>query len=109
MPDLLETTENGITTLTLNRPERLNALSPAMTAGLSEALERLSTDSDVGAIVIAGAGRGWGGRGRCKDDGESRRRPEFRGPGRGPAPRASATAVVAPDAESGDRYDQRPS
>src|SRR5207249_9682421 len=59
MPDLLETTENGITTLTLNRPERLNALSPAMTAGLKEALERLSTDRKVGAIVIAGAGRGW--------------------------------------------------
>ena len=54
MTDLLESTENGITTLTLNRPERLNALSPTMTAGLSEALERLSTDSAVGAIVIAG-------------------------------------------------------
>jgi 2-(1,2-epoxy-1,2-dihydrophenyl)acetyl-CoA isomerase len=59
MTDLLETTENGITTLTLNRPERLNALSPAMTAGLKEALERLATDHRVGAIVIAGAGRGW--------------------------------------------------
>src|ERR1700686_3641369 len=59
MSDLLETTENGITTLTLNRPERLNALSPAMTAGLKEALERLSTARDCGAIVIAGAGRGW--------------------------------------------------
>src|ERR1700730_9187143 len=59
MADLLETTENGITTLTLNRPDRLNALSPAMTAGLKEALERLSTDRDCGAIVIAGGGRGW--------------------------------------------------
>src|SRR5438445_460890 len=59
MPDLLESTENGITTLTLNRPERLNALSPAMTAGIRETLERLSTDNSVGAIVIAGAGRGW--------------------------------------------------
>src|SRR5690348_2837172 len=59
MTDLLETIENGIATLTLNRPERLNALSPAMTAGLKEALERLATDHDVGAIVIAGAGRGW--------------------------------------------------
>src|SRR5260221_10463277 len=59
MTDLLESTENGVTTLTLNRPERLNALSPAMTAGLKEALERLATDHDVGAIVIAGAGRGW--------------------------------------------------
>src|SRR5436305_3557409 len=59
MTDLLESTENGITTLTLNRPERLNALSPAMTAGLKDALERLATDHSVGAIVIAGAGRGW--------------------------------------------------
>jgi 2-(1,2-epoxy-1,2-dihydrophenyl)acetyl-CoA isomerase len=59
MTDLLESTENGITTLTLNRPERLNALSPGMTAGLKEALERLATDHQVGAIVITGAGRGW--------------------------------------------------
>src|SRR5215218_11479436 len=59
MPDLLETSENGVTILTLNRPERLNALSPAMTIGLKEALERLATDHDCGAIVIAGAGRGW--------------------------------------------------
>ena len=59
MPDLLETADSGVTTLTLNRPERLNALSPAMTAGLSEALERLAIDRDCGAIVIAGAGRGW--------------------------------------------------
>jgi 2-(1,2-epoxy-1,2-dihydrophenyl)acetyl-CoA isomerase len=59
MADLLESTENGIATLTLNRPERLNALSPAMTSGLKDALERLATDHEVGAIVIAGAGRGW--------------------------------------------------
>src|SRR4051812_33322963 len=59
MPDLIESAENGIVTLTLNRPERLNALSPEMTAALKEALERLSTDRDCGAIVITGAGRGW--------------------------------------------------
>src|SRR5438093_5183541 len=59
MSDLLESTENGITTLTLNRPERVDALPRAVTAGLKEALERLSPDHSVGAIVIAGAGRGW--------------------------------------------------
>jgi 2-(1,2-epoxy-1,2-dihydrophenyl)acetyl-CoA isomerase len=59
MSDLIETSENGITTLTLNRPERLNALSAAMTEGLKEVLERLATDRDCGAIVITGAGRGW--------------------------------------------------
>src|SRR5580700_8045355 len=58
MADLIEATENGIATLTLNRPERLNALSPAMTAGLFEALERLASNHSVGAIVIAGAGGG---------------------------------------------------
>src|SRR5258708_13572620 len=66
MTDLIEHTENRITTLTLNRPERLNALSPAMTAGLAEALERLSTDSAVGAIVIPGARRGWWAGGDVK-------------------------------------------
>jgi 2-(1,2-epoxy-1,2-dihydrophenyl)acetyl-CoA isomerase len=59
MSDLIETSENGITALTLNRPERLNALSSAMTEGLKEALQRLATDRDCGAIVITGAGRGW--------------------------------------------------
>src|SRR5579885_924252 len=59
MPDLLESTERGITTLTLNRPERLNALSPEMTAGLKSALERVAGDHTVGVIVITGAGRGW--------------------------------------------------
>src|SRR5580700_2552536 len=59
MTDLLESTENGIATLTLNRPDRLNALSPDMVLGLRDALERLATDHDVGVIVITGAGRGW--------------------------------------------------
>ncbi len=59
MPDLLEEVESGVAWLTLNRPERLNALSPAMTGALSEALQRFATDHEVGAIVIAGAGRGW--------------------------------------------------
>src|SRR5437763_16261824 len=59
MADLLETSEDGIATLTLNRPERLNALSPEMTAGLKETLERYATDRSVGCVVITGAGRGW--------------------------------------------------
>ena len=59
MTDLMETTEAGIAWLTLNRPERLNALSPAMLTALGEALQRLSEDRDVGAVVITGAGRGF--------------------------------------------------
>src|SRR3954454_5523199 len=59
MPDLLETRENGVTTLTLTPPERLSSLWPARTSGPKETLERLATDREGGAIVIAGAGRGW--------------------------------------------------
>jgi 2-(1,2-epoxy-1,2-dihydrophenyl)acetyl-CoA isomerase len=59
MTDLLETTEDGIAWLTLNRPDRLNAFSPAMLSDLGEALQRLSADAAVGAVVISGAGRGF--------------------------------------------------
>jgi len=59
MTVLLETTEGGIAWLTLNRPERLNALSPAMLLALGEALQRLSGEAAVGAVIITGAGRGF--------------------------------------------------
>jgi 2-(1,2-epoxy-1,2-dihydrophenyl)acetyl-CoA isomerase len=59
MTDLLETRTDGIAWLTLNRPDRLNAFSPAMLAALAEALERLGGDAEVGAVVITGAGRGF--------------------------------------------------
>jgi 2-(1,2-epoxy-1,2-dihydrophenyl)acetyl-CoA isomerase len=59
MTDLLETIEDGVAWLTLNRPDRLNAFSPAMLTGLGEALQRLGEAPDVGAVVITGAGRGF--------------------------------------------------
>ena len=59
MTDLLERIEDGIAWLTLNRPDRLNAFSPAMLQALSEALQRLGGDGEVGAVVVTGAGRGF--------------------------------------------------
>ncbi len=59
MPDLLEETADGVAVLTLNRPERLNALSEEMLRLLCEALPRLAADPAVGAIVLTGAGRGF--------------------------------------------------
>src|SRR5215472_12510926 len=59
MPDLLEVVEDGITWLTLNRPDRLNALSPVMVSSLGEVIERLGADRSVGAIIVTGAGRGF--------------------------------------------------
>jgi 2-(1,2-epoxy-1,2-dihydrophenyl)acetyl-CoA isomerase len=54
---LIETLEDGVLTLTMNRPDRLNALNLEMNAGLHAALARAVTDSAVGAIVLRGAGR----------------------------------------------------
>jgi 2-(1,2-epoxy-1,2-dihydrophenyl)acetyl-CoA isomerase len=57
--DLIEHRENGVLTLTLNRPDRLNAFSPAMLDGLLAALQRAGSDPEVGAVVLTGAGRGF--------------------------------------------------
>lgn len=45
--------------LTLNRPERLNAWTPTMSAELVDAIEAADADRDVGALVVTGAGRGF--------------------------------------------------
>src|SRR5260370_42081423 len=42
--------------VTLNRPEKLNALSSALVNQLELALRELDADDDIGAIVITGAG-----------------------------------------------------
>ena len=57
--DLLEAVKDGVAVLTLNRPDRLNAMSGSMLAGLLEALPRLGEDAEVGAVVLTGAGRGF--------------------------------------------------
>jgi 2-(1,2-epoxy-1,2-dihydrophenyl)acetyl-CoA isomerase len=57
--DLLETREGDVVRLTLNRPDRLNALSDAMTHGLRDSLSRIAGDASVGAVLLTGAGRGF--------------------------------------------------
>lgn len=59
MPDLLQSIEDGVAVLTMNRPERLNALSAEMLDGLSDALQRCAADDAVGCIVLTGAGNGF--------------------------------------------------
>ncbi len=50
---------DGVLTLTLNRPERLNAISGPMLAALSAQLDRANTDPEVRVVVLTGAGRGF--------------------------------------------------
>ena len=57
MSDLLETIDDGVATLTLNRPDRMNAFSKEIMDGLLAGLPRLAGDPSVGVIVLTGAGR----------------------------------------------------
>jgi enoyl-CoA hydratase/carnithine racemase len=55
-PLLLETCEEGILRLTLNRPGQRNALSIALMSALGEALDRAAADRECRVVIIAGAG-----------------------------------------------------
>jgi 2-(1,2-epoxy-1,2-dihydrophenyl)acetyl-CoA isomerase len=57
--DLIAERHDGVLYLTLNRPDKLNATSDQMMAGLLEELSRAAHDSEVGAVVLTGAGRGF--------------------------------------------------
>jgi 2-(1,2-epoxy-1,2-dihydrophenyl)acetyl-CoA isomerase len=70
--DLLEQVKDGVAVLTMNRPDRLNAMSPAMLDAMIEALPRLAADPDVGVVVVTGAGRGFCSGGDVKAMAEGR-------------------------------------
>jgi len=57
-PLLIDVTD-GVLKLTLNRPHRLNALSPEMIGQAIAALERYGSDPEIGCIIVTGAERGF--------------------------------------------------
>ena len=71
----------GVATLTLNRPEKLNAFTPDLHRELKAALEDAERDSEIRAVLLTGAGRGFcagqdlslrrGGRGGGAASGDS--------------------------------------
>ena len=74
-----EAMDGNVLILTINYPQRKNAIAPAVRAALEDAIERAHLDKAVRAIVITGAGWGW------------------RRPSRSSSPRKwSASAVRAP-------------
>jgi enoyl-CoA hydratase len=54
---VLRSESNGVTTITLNRPEKLNALYPDVFGELRVHLASIAVDTSVGCVVITGAGR----------------------------------------------------
>jgi 2-(1,2-epoxy-1,2-dihydrophenyl)acetyl-CoA isomerase len=57
--DLLADLDEGVLTLTLNRPEARNAMTGAMTAALAERLAWAELASEVKCVVLTGAGKGF--------------------------------------------------
>jgi enoyl-CoA hydratase len=54
---VLYTAENRVAVITVNDPDRRNAVTDAMSAGLREAVERAEADPEVHAVVVTGAGK----------------------------------------------------
>ena len=59
MQSVLVSVEAGVQTITLNRPEKLNALNAEMHGLLRAAFERASNETSIRAVVLTGAGRGF--------------------------------------------------
>jgi 2-(1,2-epoxy-1,2-dihydrophenyl)acetyl-CoA isomerase len=58
-PVLLESREASVVTLTMNRPDRLNALNNDLSTSLNNALARIAADNSVNVVILTGAGRGF--------------------------------------------------
>ena len=88
-PILVERRRGRVGLVTLNRPEKLNALNSELVDQLEAALQELDADESVGAIVITGAGdaRFFGRRRHGRADRRA-------GDGAARSPRVSASAVV---------------
>jgi 2-(1,2-epoxy-1,2-dihydrophenyl)acetyl-CoA isomerase len=75
-PVLIESRESSVITLTLNRPEKLNALDNRLPVALNEALTRVAADTTANVVILTGAGRAFCaggdlsviGQGREKED-----------------------------------------
>ena len=56
---ILYEVDHQVATLTLNRPEQLNAFTNAMVREMNDAFDRVDADDDVRAVIVTGAGRGF--------------------------------------------------
>jgi enoyl-CoA hydratase/carnithine racemase len=78
VPTILRTCHQKVTVLSLNRPERLNAVSEELYQSLHTALVDLDGDPDVRAVVLTGSGRAFCVGADLKAHGEGTRSPHDR-------------------------------
>ncbi|MFN3254937.1 MAG: crotonase/enoyl-CoA hydratase family protein [Ilumatobacter sp.] len=57
--EIIYDVSDHVATITLNRPERLNAFTGTMMNEMIDAFDRLDADDDVRAVIVTGAGRGF--------------------------------------------------
>ena len=80
--DLRAEIDDGVAVITMNRPDRRNAFSPAMISALGTVLARVETDDAVGCVVLTGAGGAFCAGGDVKRMAAA---PADRGDGAGPS------------------------
>lgn len=59
MAEILTSVDDGVLTITMNRPERLNAWTPQMGGEIMTAIDAANDDSDIEGMILTGAGRGF--------------------------------------------------
>ena len=69
---LLYEVKDGVAVLTMNRPERLNALGDTLREDLQDAVTRAADDPEVRVLILTGAGRGFCSGGDVKAMNERR-------------------------------------
>ena len=87
MSEVLIENHGGVRIVTLNRPDRLNALTGSIMAPLAQALADAAREGSVGCVVVTGAGRGFCAGGDLKEGGADK-------------------SVVSANADSGSRTEQ---
>ena len=104
---ILVDVDDGVGILTLNRPDKLNAMNRKLSAELHDAVKAMDADDAVGCIVITGAGtRAFSAGGDIHEQREDDRRYTFE---QLEAMREGRRAYdIAASAEADDRHDERP-
>lgn len=99
---LLTATEKGVLTLTLNRPDRLNAFTGQMMLDLIDVFDKSDADDSVRAIVVTGAGRGFCAGADLATGGDT-----FNYDERADRPERAGGGEAAPDRDGGGRVSLR--
>jgi len=76
MSEVLIDTEGSIRLLTLNRPEKLNAINDALSHALKSAIKEAANDDNVSVILLTGAGRAFSAGADLKEAASNGRRPQ---------------------------------